>query len=70
MSSSYSFPSDKAGSSESSISSPKRQIGDGRAFELKSSNNVNDPAIFGSPPVNELFMGNLEKRMEVYFAKK
>lgn len=68
MSRAYSFPSDKPWSSP--VSSPKRQIGDGRAFELKSSNNVNDPAIFGSPPVNELFMGNLEKRMEVYFAKK
>jgi hypothetical protein len=31
---------------------------------------VNDPAIFGSPPVNELFMGNLEKRMDAYFSKK
>lgn len=64
----YSFPSDKP--SYPSISSPKRQLGDSRAFELKTSNNVNDPAIFGSPPVNELFMGNLEKRMDMYFKQK
>lgn len=68
MSRAYSFPSEK--NVHSPISSPKRQIGEIRAFELKSSSTVNDPAIFGSPPVNELFMGNLEKRMDIYFKQK
>jgi len=54
---------------KNSISSPKHLGENKNGFELKMSNMVNDPATFGSPPVNQIFMDNLEKRMNIYFCK-